>query len=122
MAPNRFYPFETHGMRLKLGNRVVPKYIPFIPYLPVRFGECIFTYIARNYFPWDLKKLFQNQRFNITKHTYISQTFEEIGGHRNTIYKKLRPLLRRIFFVLERIPLLRGVIGVSQVVVAQKDH
>lgn len=119
-SPNRLYPFEVHGVKLKFKEQPVSNAIPFIPYIPIRIGELVFTYIARNYFPWELKSLLRITHFKIQKHSFISQTFEGIGGHNHPVYKKLRPTLRRIFFVLENIPVLQMFIGASQVIIAKR--
>jgi len=33
-SPNRWFPFETHGVRLKRSSRPVPHWLPFLPNLP----------------------------------------------------------------------------------------
>jgi len=120
MAPNRFYPFETHGVQLKYKKRTVPKLMPFIPYLPIQWGEILFTYPARNYFPWELKRLIKTAGYEIIQHAFISQTFEGIGGHNHVLYKILRPIFRRIFFILEDIPFIRVFTSVTQVMIVKK--
>jgi ubiquinone/menaquinone biosynthesis C-methylase UbiE len=120
ITPNRFYPFETHGIIYKSKNWLFPLYIPLIPYIPVKVGKIFFEYPARNYFSWELRKLIKENGFNITKHTFISQTFEGIGGINNEFYMLLRPILRKIFFIMEKIPLLKKFICVSQVIIAKK--
>jgi ubiquinone/menaquinone biosynthesis C-methylase UbiE len=120
MAPNRFYPFETHSIIHKSKNWAVPHYIPFIPFIPVKVGGIFFKYVARNYFSWELKKLINENGFKITKHTYICQTFEGIGGLENHFYMLLRPFLRKIFFIMEKIPFLKKFVCATQVIFSKK--
>jgi SAM-dependent methyltransferase len=118
-APNRLYPFETHSVSLKHSNRQVPIYIPFIPYVPLGLGQRVFTYIARNYWPHELRRKVRACGFTIIGTGYLWQTFENISGSRPRVVTLLRRVLRRIFAFLERIPVVK-VFGASQIVIAQK--
>lgn len=117
-SPNRLYPFETHGVLMKKNNFSIPHYFPFTPYIPLRIGNRIFTYHARNYFPWELKRKLTTQDFAIIKHTFIWQTFENISG-RFLKPSALVAILRKISFTLEKIPLVNR-FGISQVLIAKK--
>jgi len=118
-SPNRLYPFETHGVTLSTRNKRIPPYIPLIPYIPLRYGKKIFRYHARNYWPKELRHIVQTQKFEITYTGYIWQTFENISGTQPKIVSVLKPLLRKIFTLLESIPLVQT-FGVSQVIIAKK--
>jgi len=70
-SPNRLYPFETHSVYLKHSNRQLPISFPFIPYIPVRMGQCIFHYVARNYWPHELRQLVRACGYTIIETGYI---------------------------------------------------
>lgn len=38
-SPNRWFPFESHSVQLKWMKREVPRWVPFIPYLPIGLGQ-----------------------------------------------------------------------------------
>lgn len=118
-SPNRLYPFETHRVRLQNSGKFLPHYVPFIPYLPLRLGYKIFDYPARNYLPGELRKMVTEIGFTVVDHTFIWQTFENISGVMPPVYEFICPLLRRISFALEKVPLIKK-LGVSQVIMAQK--
>jgi ubiquinone/menaquinone biosynthesis C-methylase UbiE len=115
-SPNRLYPFETHGVSLRSGTKV-PHYVPFVPYVPVRLG--LFEYWARNYWPWELRRLIGSGGFSIVRSAYVWQTFENISGNQPRLIRVLRPLLRSIAALFEATPGLRA-FGVSQLIVARK--
>jgi len=119
-SPNRFYPFETHGIKIRKNNFVLPHLVPFIPYIPLTLGNRIFVYGARNYFPWELRIKIEDSGFKIMAHTFIWQTFENLSRKSPWMLIMLGPLLRKISFVLEKIPGL-NIFGVSQVIIAKKD-
>ena len=118
-APNRLYPFETHGVVIKKTGKVVPHFVPFIPYVPLALGNRIFIYGARNYSPWRLKRIVAKAGFIVIGQTYIWQTFENISGISPAILVRMSGILRKISFFLERVPLAR-MFGVSQVIIAKK--
>lgn len=117
-SPNRWFPFETHGVTLKmLGWRVY--WLPFIPYLPVRFGEHFYSTYARNYWQGQLKRMLERAGFTIVERTYIWPTFEGISGKLPGILKPFRPLFRFTGGALENTFFLKR-FGVSQVFVCRK--
>jgi glycosyltransferase involved in cell wall biosynthesis/SAM-dependent methyltransferase len=118
-SPNRLYPFETHGVFLRRSKKKIPHYLPFIPYLPLRFGKTLFDYWARNYWPGELRRMVIQRGFILAHRDYVWQTFENISGHQPFFIKAFRPLLRKICAAFENVPLLR-VFGVSQVIIARK--
>ncbi len=117
-SPNRFYPFETHGVYIKGTTRLVSKAFPLIPYLPLFIGNIFFDYRARNFFPLELRRLLQGHNFCIEGHTYITQTFEGIGGLE--FLMPLRKILRSVFRIIEKVPLIRIPFCVSQVLIGSK--
>ena len=118
-SPNRLYPSEPHGTQLKNTNVEVPLFVPFIPYIPLGLGKYILKYRARNYFPWELKKIIEMNDVEVLEHTAIWQTFENISGRAPAWMRAVRRVLRFISFALEKIPLIRF-LGLSQVVIARK--
>lgn len=118
-SPNRLYPFETHGVSLLHSDNKVSHYMPFIPYIPLVLGNRIFRYHARNYWPWDLRRLVKKSAFAIIHTDYLWQTFENISGKQPCVVAKISPLLRSISSLLEKLPLIRA-LGVSQVIIARK--
>lgn len=120
-SPNRFYPFETHSVKLKSSNKNLPIYIPGIPYIPLWIGRLLFKYNARNYWPKELKKLVQSSSFTIIKVDYIWQTFENISGVQPKIVTILKNFFRQISNFFENVPIINR-FGVSQVIFAQKEN
>jgi SAM-dependent methyltransferase len=117
-SPNRWFPFETHGVTLKkVGRRVY--WLPFVPYLPVKLGEHFYSTYARNYWQGQLNKMLQRVGFTIVERTYIWPTFEGISGKLPAIFKPLRPLFRSLGNTLEHTRFLKR-FGVSQVLVGRK--
>ena len=118
-APNRWYPFETHGVLLKSSGRKLPPHVPLIPYVPLFVGRRVFQYWARNYWHGELRALVMGAGFEIESRHFIWQTFENISGSQPRWIRRTRSVLRRLAGALERVPFLRA-FGVSQVLVARK--
>jgi ubiquinone/menaquinone biosynthesis C-methylase UbiE len=119
-APNRLYPFETHGVTLRATGRPLPHYTPGIPYIPLRLGKRWFEYNARNYLPSELARLLERAGFAVRHRGWMGQTFENISGNQPGPLQNASPLLRRFSFLFERIPLVNRFTSVSQFVVAEK--
>jgi ubiquinone/menaquinone biosynthesis C-methylase UbiE len=118
-SPNRWFPFETHGVRLKRSGRRVSHWTPFIPYIPLRLGGLVFDYWARNYWQSEISSLTKASRFSIIEHAFIWLTFEGISGRQPRIISATKPMLRAISNTLENVPILKR-FGVSQVLVCRK--
>ncbi|MGA3283155.1 MAG: class I SAM-dependent methyltransferase [Verrucomicrobiota bacterium] len=118
-SPNRWFPFETHGVRLKRSVRLVPHWIPFIPYIPLRFGSLFFDYWARNYWQKELADMARASGFSIVERSFIWLTFEGISGYQPRFIRAGKPLLRFISDKLERLPIVKK-FGLSQVLVCRK--
>jgi len=95
-SPNRWFPFETHGVRLRRTGRRIPPAVPFIPYVPLGVGKLFFDYWARNYWPRELRRLVREAGFTIETLGYIWQTFENISGSQPVWIQKSRPLFRAV--------------------------
>jgi len=119
-APNRRYPFETHGFdSRRTARRIAPARTFGLPWLPVKWVARFVRPWARNYWPYELRRLLTDAGFEIIGTDYVWQTFENISGTQPTVIARLRPALRALAGILERAPLIRS-FGVSQVVIARK--
>jgi len=108
-APNRWYPFETHGIewcgKYRFGN------IPLINYLPARWRDRLCPH-ARAYTRRQIRGLFDGTPLQIVIHTQIYPGFDNVVARR----PRLGRLIRGIFYALERTPL--RAFGLSHFIVA----
>ena len=118
-SPNRFFPFETHGVTLRGFDWNAPCYLPFIPYIPLWAGRLVFRYWARNYWPSELRKLFVQNGFEIVACDYLWQTFENISHNQPWFIRRGKGGFRRIANFLEKIPIIRTA-GASQAIILKK--
>jgi len=118
-SPNRWFPFESHSVQLKWTKREVPRWVPFIPYLPIGLGQHLFIYWARNYWQKELTKMLIEPGFTVIEKSFVWQTFENISGQQPWLIAKLKPLMRAACNTLEQTPFLRR-FGLSQVLVCRK--
>ncbi len=118
-SPNRLYPFETHGVDAKRSGRRLSPATPLVPWIPVAIGRRFVHYWARNYWPWELRRLVRDAGFEIVRTGYLWQTFENISGRQPAWMKPLVGALRALAALLERVPGLRA-FGVSQIVLARR--
>ncbi|MGD2251663.1 MAG: methyltransferase domain-containing protein [Anaerolineales bacterium] len=103
-APNRGYPFETHGVflrgRYRFGN------IPLVNYLPRRLRDRLAPHV-RVYTRRDLKRLFADLPFRVIHQSVIFGAYDNIIAR----WPRLGRALRRTLHFLERTPL--RVLGLS---------
>ncbi len=111
-APNRLFPFETHGAyfggRYRFGN------IPLIGYLPNPLRN-VFAPHVRAYMPGDIPRLFQGLPGRIVINTCIYPGFDNVVARR----PRLGWVLRRALYGLEHTPL--RWFGLSHFVVVRKQ-
>jgi SAM-dependent methyltransferase len=111
-APNRLYPFETHGAYL--GKRYVFGNIPLIGYLPdglrARFAPHVRAYRHR-----DIRSLFRGLDGELVVHTQIYPGYDKIAARR----RGLARALRGITYALENTPL--RTFGLSHFLVWRKS-
>jgi SAM-dependent methyltransferase len=119
-APNRWFPFEAHGVHLKGTHISIRPWVPFIPYVPLFFGHRVFDYWARNYWQSELRRRITDAGFRITRLHYFWQTFENISGSQPWLVRRFKPALRRAANICESKVFLRR-FGVSQVIVGTKS-
>ncbi|MBI2907534.1 MAG: class I SAM-dependent methyltransferase [Chloroflexi bacterium] len=110
-APNRLYPFETHGFYL--GKRYVFRLLPVVNWLPGPLRR-IFVPHVRAYLARDLKHLFEGLPLALKVHSYVYPGFDNIAA-RNAV---LASLLRRILYFFENTPF--RVFGLSHFMVVEK--
>jgi ubiquinone/menaquinone biosynthesis C-methylase UbiE len=120
-SPNRWYPFETHGVYLKRSHRVLMPYVPLIPYIPLPIGKHFFDYWARNYWQGELRAMIEQHGFSVERHSFVWQTFENISGTQPLMIRKSKKMFRHLSNLLEKLPFIRR-FGVSQVIVAKKMY
>jgi SAM-dependent methyltransferase len=112
-APNRLYPFETHGAYI--GGRYVFGNIPLVNWLPDplrdRFAPHVRAYTQRG-----LRRLFAGQPVRLVHHGVIYPGFDNIAAR----HARLGSLLRRVLYVAEETPL--QAFGLSQFLVLRKKE
>ena len=93
-APNRLYPFETHGAYF--GGHYVFGNIPLINWLPDplrnRFAPHVRAYTMRG-----IERLFVGQPVRLVHHRAIYPGFDNISAR----HRRLGALLRRVLYVAE---------------------
>lgn len=110
-CPNRWYPFETHGIywrgEYRFGNKIL------VNYLPRAIRDTLAPHV-RAYSRRDLQALFSGLPVKIITRQVI------YGGYDNIIsrFPKLGRRIRSILYVLERTPL--QVLGLSHFWVVEK--
>lgn len=110
-APNRLYPFETHGVYL--GKRYVFGNIPFVNYLPGFLRRRLAPHV-RSYLTRDLRRITAGLDARWLEHRVIFPGFDNIASRSKLLAKVLRSAL----YALERTPL--QVLGLSHFLVLEK--
>ena len=110
MSPNRWFPFEGHGMRFLGRNFGFP--IPLLPWLPSSWSARVMA--ARNYWPHELRNVVAAAGFEIQKVDYVLPVFELYQWLPASVISAYRRLMPRI----EKTPLRK--FGVSTLVVATR--
>jgi SAM-dependent methyltransferase len=110
-APNRGWPFETHGFfwrgRYHFGN------IPLVPYLPDSLRNRLAPHV-RTYTVHGLRRLVAGLPARIVAHTQVYPGYDKLVARRPASGK----LLRTITYALEATPL--RVFGLSHLLVLDK--
>jgi SAM-dependent methyltransferase len=110
-SPNRWFPFEGHGLLIR--GRAIRFPVPWIPWLPESLTRRYL--VARNYWPGDLRRLVTDIGFVVEHHGSVFPVLE--------VYPWLPPWAIRGFRALvpafERIPFIRR-FGVSNFVLARR--
>lgn len=110
-APNRLYPFETHGVywrgQYHFGN------IPLVNYLPVALRNRLAPHV-RVYTGHDLRMLFVGEPVRIVCHTQVFPGYDNIAYR----WPALGHWMRRITYAVEGTPL--AALGLSHFLVVEK--
>lgn len=93
-APNRLYPFETHGVYL--GKRYVFGNIPLVNYLPDALRRRLAPHV-RAYTSGGLRRLVNELPAEVVTHTQVYPGFDNIAERS----RALASLLRRVLYRLE---------------------
>ncbi len=112
-APNRLYPFETHG--IYLGERFVFGNIPFVNWLPDPLRNRLVPH-ARAYTKRGIRRTYRVLDAKICVETYVYPGFDNIIARR----KRLGRLLRAVLHRAERTPL--RAFGLSHFIVLEKPR
>lgn len=110
MSPNRWFPFEGHGMRLLGRDFGFP--IPLLPWLPSSWTARAMA--ARNYWPHELRNVVAAAGFEIKKVDYVLPVFELYRWLPKSVISAYRRLMPQI----EKTPLRK--FGVSTLIVATR--
>jgi SAM-dependent methyltransferase len=97
-APNRLYPFETHGVYL--GKRYVFGNIPLVNYLPNAARNRLVPH-ARAYTSGQMRRLIAGLPADVIVQSYVYPGFDNIAARR----KRLGSALQGVFHRLEATPL-----------------
>jgi SAM-dependent methyltransferase len=111
MSPNRWFPFEGHGMRFAGRDVNVP--IPFLPWLPGSLTRHVLR--ARNYWPYELRDLVASAGLEVEGTWTVLPVFEVFPWLPGPVIRWYRRNLGRI----ER-TLVIGRFGVSTLVIARR--
>jgi ubiquinone/menaquinone biosynthesis C-methylase UbiE len=110
-APNRLYPFETHG--IYLGDKFVFGNIPLVNWLPDPLRNKLVPH-ARAYTKRGIRRTYRNLDARVDVETYVYAGFDNIIARR----KWLGGILRSAFYRAEHTPL--KIFGLSHFVVLAK--
>ncbi len=110
-APNRLYPFETHGAFW--GGRYHQGNIPLVNYLPNRWRKRFCPHV-RAYTRAGLRRLLAGQPVKVISHTQIFPGYDKIARR----WPAFGRLLRRTTYLMERTP--ARLLGLSHLLVVEK--
>jgi SAM-dependent methyltransferase len=110
-APNRLYPFETHGVywrgKYRFGN------VPLVNYLPDRWRDRLCPHV-RTYTKGDLRRLLAGLPVRVLVHTQIFAGYDKIAARSPLLGRMLRGLT----YLMERTPL--RILGLSHLLIVEK--
>jgi SAM-dependent methyltransferase len=111
-APNRLWPWETHGVfwrgQYHFGN------VPLVNYLPNRLRNKLAGHV-RVYTGRGLRRLFHGLPGRVLHHSTIYPGFDNLAARRPALAR----LVRGVAYTLEKMPLLRSC-GLSHFLIVQK--
>ncbi len=110
-APNRLWPFETHGVYL--GKRYVFGNIPLVNYLPNALRNRLAPH-ARVYTARGIRRITHGLDAEIIEHGYVFPGFDNVAAQRPLLAK----LIRAVLYTLENTPL--RAFGLSHLLVLER--
>jgi len=110
-APNRLFPFETHGAYF--GQRYVFGNVPLVNWLPDPLRDRFVPH-ARAYTSRGIRRLFAGQPVRLVHHRVIYPGFDNVSAR----HELVGGLLRRLLYVAEHTPL--HTFGISHFLVLRK--
>ena len=110
-APNRLYPFETHGAYF--GDRYVFGNIPLVNWLPDPLRDRLAPHV-RAYTRRGIERLFAGQPVRLVHHRVIYPGFDNLSAR----HLRIGGAVRRALYVAEHTPL--HVFGLSHFLVLRK--
>lgn len=116
-APNKLFPFETHGFRIKskiYGTKGIG--FPVLPYLP----EILRKYVAnaRVYTPWHLKRMLVEEGFLINGVSFLGPALDQLRINFPKLGKFVESF-QRLSSILEKVPILNALLA-TVIVCAEK--
>jgi len=105
-APNKLFPFETHGF--KIGSRSYGTKglgFPLLPYLPDRLRSELTN--ARVYTPWHFKKVLVEKGFSINNVSFLGPSLDQLRIN-FSILGRLVVLSQRLLRVMEKVPIIKA--------------
>jgi SAM-dependent methyltransferase len=111
-APNRLYPFETHG--IYLGQRYIFGNIPLVNYLPNSVRNRLVPH-ARAYRTKQLRQLVSGMNVRLLVHTFVYPGFDNVAERSGAAAKVLRAALYRAEHTTARC------LGLSHFLILQKN-
>jgi SAM-dependent methyltransferase len=112
-APNRLYPFETHGVFWRgcyhFGN------VPLVNWLPTPLRDRLAPHV-RAYTAGDLRRLFTGLPVRVVHHTQVFPGYDNIVARTPALGRALRT----VTYALERTPL--RAFGLSHLLVVERDQ
>lgn len=112
-APNRLYPFETHGIYWR--GRYIFGNIPFVNWLPTPLRDRLVPH-ARAYFHGDWARLIQGTELRIVDQAYVYPGFDNIEAR----WPRVAKIVRAVCYWAEHNPLRR--FGLSHLVVLRRQE
>ncbi len=110
-APNRLYPFETHGAYI--AGRYVFGNVPLVNWFPDPIRDRFAPHV-RAYTQHAIRRLFAGQPVRLVHHRVIYPGFDNMTSR----HRRLGPVLRRALYTAEQTPL--HTFGLSHFLVVRK--
>ena len=110
-APNRLYPFETHG--IYIGTKYIFGMIPLVNWLPTPLRNKLVPH-ARAYTRRGIRRTYRNLGAKVDVETYVYPGFDQVIAR----HRRLGSILRAVLHRAERTPL--KMFGLSHFVVLEK--